>query len=173
MGAERRNGVSRKALRHLIPANKDDIAAAQAAIAKGYPGVQPIAYDLLKWVRDPSWPVAKPLLEFFAGIGPALVLEVIEILCSRDDHWKAVVLEHLVVGWPSEDIRQLSDPLKMLATHGQSWGADLMALRFLAQHNLGDSEWIAEWLEFKKKHEVKRLKDIDEITRILRGGGAA
>jgi len=113
--------------------------------------------------------VAKPAREFLATIGPRLAPQVREVLGSRDDPWKAIVLRQIVSEWPSDDVRGLSDQLFLIATHGQSWGADLLALRLLAQHGIGDPEWIAGWLEFKQEHHEKRLSEIAEIVRMLPG----
>lgn len=159
----------RKQLRKLLPVDKNDVAAIDAITAQGYPAVQPILLDLLKWIRDESWPVAKPACEFLLTIGPRLAPQVREVLGSRRDLLKAVVLRQIVSEWPSEDVRGLSDQLFLIATDGQSWGADLLALRLLAQHRIGDPEWIIGWLEFKQEHHEKRLSEIAEIRRILPG----
>lgn len=169
MRIDQRERFLRKELRKLLPIDKDDVAAIEAIRAHGYPAVQPILLDLLKWIRDESWPVAKPAREFLATIGPRLAPHVREVLGSRDDPWKAVVLRQIVSEWPSDDVRGLSDQLFLIATHGQSWGADLLALRLLAQHGIGDPEWIAGWLEFKREHHEKRLSEIAEIVRMLPG----
>ena len=169
MRIDQRERVLRKELRKLLPVDKNDVAAIEAITAHGYPGVQPILLDLLKWIRDESWPVAKPAREFLATIGPRLAPQVREVLGSRDDPWKAIVLRQIVSEWPSDDVRGLSDQLFLIATHGQSWGADLLALRLLAQHGIGDPEWIAGWLEFKQEHHEKRLSEIAEIVRMLPG----
>jgi Domain of unknown function (DUF5071) len=166
---DQRERLLRKELRKLLPVDKDDVAAIEAITAHGYPAVQPILLDLLKWIRDESWPVAKPACEFLVTIGPQLAPQVREVLGSRDDSWKAVVLRQIVSEWASDDVRGLSDQLFLIATHGQSWGADLLALRLLAQHGIGDPEWITGWLEFKREHHVKRLSEIAEILRILLG----
>ena len=163
----------RKELRKLLPANKDDVAAVEAIAAHGYPAVQPILLDLFKWIRDESWPVAKPACEFLVSIGPRLAPEVLEVLGSRDDVSKAVVLRQIVSAWPGEDVRGLSSRLFLIATDGQSWGADLLALRLLAQHGIGDPEWISGWLEFKREHHEKRLAEIEEVRSILKGRGTA
>ena len=161
----------RKELRKLLPANKDDVAAIRVIVARGYPAVQPILLDLFKWIRDDSWPVAKPACEFLVSIGPRLAPEVLEVLGSRDDALKAVVLGQIVSDWPADDINSLSPQLFLIATDGQSWGADLLALRLLARHGIGDPEWIAGWLEFKRKHHDKRLAEIQEIVGILKERG--
>lgn len=172
MRSHPRERLLRKELRKLLPADKDDVAAIEAIRARGYPAVQPILLDLLKWIRVESWPVAKPACEFLVTIGPRLAPQVHEVLGSRDDSWKAVVLRQIVSGWPSDDVRGLSPRLFLIATHGQSWGADLLALRLLAQHGIGDPEWITGWLEFKREHHEKRLAEIGEILRVLKDGGA-
>lgn len=69
---DQRERLVRKQLRKLLPVNKDDVAAIEAITAQGYPAVQPILLDLLKWIRDESWPVAKPAREFLVAIGPRL-----------------------------------------------------------------------------------------------------
>jgi hypothetical protein len=173
---DQRERLLRKELRKLLPANKDDVAAIEAIeaiTAHGYPEVQPILLDLLKWTRVESWPVAKPVREFLMTIGPRLAPQVREVLRSRDDPWKAVVLRHIVSEWPSGDVRGLSAELHRIATDGQSWGADLLALRLLAQHGIGDPEWITAWLEFKREHHEKRLSEIAEILRMRQDTGAA
>jgi hypothetical protein len=164
---DQRERLLRKQLRKLLPVNKDDVAAIETIKAHGYPAVQPILLDLLKWIRQESWPVAKPTREFLMTIGPRLAPEVREVLGSRSDSLRAVVLGQVVSEWPSEDVRGLSDQLFLIATDGQSWGADLLALRLLAQHRIGDPEWILGWLEFKKEHHEKRLSEIAEIRLML------
>ena len=155
----------------MLPLNKDDVAAIEAIAARGYPAVQPILPDLLKWIRQDSWPVAKPILEFLVTIGPRLAPQVREALGSQDGSLKAVVLRQIVSEWPGDDVRGLSDQLFLIATDGQSWGADLLALRLLARHRIGDPAWIAGWLEFKRRHHEARLSEIAEILQILPDSG--
>ena len=167
MRIDQRERLLRKQLRKLLPVNKDDLTAIEAISAQGYPTVQPILLDLLKWIRDESWPVAKPTREFLVTIGPRLAPQVREVLGSRSDSLKAEVLRQIVSEWPSEAVRGLSDQLFLIATDGQSWGADLLALRLLAQHRIGDPKWITDWLQFKRQHHEKRLSEIAEIRRML------
>ena len=172
MRDDQRERLRRKELLKRLPADKDDLAAVEALVTSGYRAVQPIAYDLLKWIRVDSWPVAKPICDFLVTAGPALAPEVSRVLGSRDDLWKAAVLRNIVRAWPPDEIRRLSPHLFMIATDGQSWGADLLALRLLAQHRIGDPEWIQGWLEFKGDHHRSRLVEIGEILGLM-GGRAA
>lgn len=159
----------RKELRKLLPANQDDVAAIEAIAARGYPAVEPILLDLLKWTRHDHWPVAKPAREFLASLGGRLAPEVHEALGSSDAALKAAVLRHIVSQWSSDDVHAVSSRLFMIATDGQSWGADLLALRLLAQHGIGDPEWIAGWLGFKREFHEGRLADIAGVFDVLKG----
>ena len=172
MRDDQRDRLQRKELRKLLPIDKDDLAAVEALVKSGHVAVQPVLYDLLKWIRVDTWPVAKPICDFLATIGPALAPEVGRVLASRDDLWKAAVLRKIVENWPGDAIRQLSPQLFMIATDGQSWGADLLALRLLARHRIGDSEWIAGWLQFKRNHHRARLAEIAEIRGLIEGPAA-
>src|SRR5207247_647537 len=115
-----RKPLSKSELRRLLPSTKDDLAAVQSLIDLGYPTVEPILYDLLKWIRQDSWPVARPLSAFLVKIGPALAPQVHASLRSRDSTLKAVVLKTIVNDWPKHEIVLLSPELHMLATDGQS-----------------------------------------------------
>jgi hypothetical protein len=90
-----------------------------------------------------------------------------EALGSSDAGLKTAVLRHIVSQWPSDDVRGVSSRLLMIATDGQSWGADLLALRLLTEHGLGDPEWIAAWLGFKREYHERRLADIAGVLAIL------
>ena len=172
MQPDQRERLRRKELRKLLPTDKDDLAAVEALVKSGSAVVQPVLYDLLKWIRVDTWPVAKPICDFLATIGPVLAPEVGKVLASRDDLWKAAVLKNVVDNWPADAIRQLSPQLFMIATDDQSWGADLLALRLLARHRIGESQWITGWLEFKQNHHRARLADIADIRGLIEGRAA-
>lgn len=171
MRIEHRDRLLRKELRKLLPVSKDDVAAIEAIGALGYPAVEPICLDWLKWIRIEEWPVAKPVCEFLVTIGPQLVPQVREVLGSRqrDDSWKAVVLRRIVSEWPSDGVRELQHELSQIAIHGQPWGGDLLALRLLARHGLGDPQWITELLEFKRAQHENCMSEIEKTRRMLQG----
>jgi hypothetical protein len=172
MRLDQRQRLVRKELRKLLPANQDDVAAIEAITARGYPAVQPILFDLLKWARHDDWPVAKPAREFLASLGGQLAPQVDEALGSSDTGMKRAALQ-IVSRWPRDDVRGVASRLLMIATDGQSWGADLLALRLCAQHGIGDPEWIAGWLGFKREYHERRLADIAEISAMLEANGTA
>ena len=156
----------RRELRTLLPANKDDVAAIAAIAARGYPAVEPILLELIDWIRSDLWPVARPAMEFLASLGPRLVPQIAHVLDGGDEWLKAVVLREFVSTWPADAVRRLDAGLDRAAIHGQS-GADLIALRLLAQHGLRDPDWIMERLDTKQTHHERRLAEIAEIRGML------
>ena len=89
---DQRQRLLRKELRTLLPVDKDDVSAIETIAARGYPAVEPILIDLLKWTRVDAWPVAKPARDFLASLGGQLATEVDEALGSSDVGLKAAVL---------------------------------------------------------------------------------
>ena len=122
----------------------------------------------MKWTRHDHWPVAQPARAFLASLGGQLAPEVHHALGSSDTALKAAVLRHIVTQWPSDDVRGVGSRLLLIATDGQSWGADLLALRLCAEHGIGDPEWIAGWLRFKREYHERRLSDIAGVHDILK-----
>jgi hypothetical protein len=72
----------------LVPQHKSDIQRAHAAVAAGYPAVEPVLGDLLTWLQDMNWPVAQVLAPFLATIGLPLASHVRAVLDGDDLVWK-------------------------------------------------------------------------------------
>jgi hypothetical protein len=85
-----------RSLPELVPGSKDETEKAKKLVALGFPTVEPVIAEMLEWVEDANWPVAKVFLPFLAGIGGPLVPHVRYVLQSQDEQWKRVVLEHIV-----------------------------------------------------------------------------
>jgi hypothetical protein len=162
----------RRELRGLLPVNKDDVMAIEAIAARGYPVVEPILGELLRWTRSHYWPVAKPARDFLGSLGPRLAPQIEEVLGSGDDSLIAAVLRDFVSTWQADDVRALAPRLLMVATHGTLCGVDLLALRLLARHRLGNPEEIAALLAMKRAHDEQRLTEAAAILDILDGQAA-
>ena len=101
--------------RCCVPQHKSDLSKAQCATAAGYPFVAPILPELIKWLQDYNWPVAKVLAPFLASIGKPVLSEVRSILLTNDDLWKYWVLTAIVRHWPSDLVAELRSELVRLA----------------------------------------------------------
>ncbi len=87
-------------LRSLLPIDKFDVEQAMALVSTGYPTVAPILPDILEWLQDGNWPVAKVLAPFLASIGAPLAEEIRRILQTQDHLWKYWVLLRVVAHSP-------------------------------------------------------------------------
>ena len=85
-----------RSLQELVPEAKDETAKAAKLVAHGYPAVAPLLAEMLEWVEDANWPVAKVFLPFLSRIGAPLVPHVRYVLQSQDEQWKRVMLDHIV-----------------------------------------------------------------------------
>ncbi|WMW80873.1 DUF5071 domain-containing protein [Undibacterium cyanobacteriorum] len=98
----------------LIPRDKLDLERAEAAVAAGYPAVAPILPELMEWMQDMNWPVARALQALLAGIGSPLEPHIRRVLESDDLIWKYGVLRWIVAESPeliaifTPDLQRLS-----------------------------------------------------------------
>ncbi len=85
---------------HLLPVDKHDLPKAEAIVALGYPAVDALLPELIAWVQDINWPVAKVLIPFLATISEPLAPHLRMIFESEDHVWKYWVLDKLVAPSP-------------------------------------------------------------------------
>jgi hypothetical protein len=104
----------------IVPANKFDIAAAQRAVALGWPGVQPVISELLEWIQDYNWPVAHTLAPFLASVGMPLAPYLRPIFEGDDEVWKYWVIEAVLADAPDELVDEFRPLLVRIADHPTS-----------------------------------------------------
>ncbi|MFN3436845.1 MAG: DUF5071 domain-containing protein [Acidovorax sp.] len=80
----------------MLPRDKHDVQRAEALVQLGYPAIEPVLPQLLRWTQDGNWPVARVLAPLLADIGPYLVPHVRLILNGVDDTWKHFLLQTIV-----------------------------------------------------------------------------
>ena len=103
----------------VVPTGKSDTDNAIALVALGFPAVEPVLPQILAWVQDPNWPVARVFLPFLATIGEPLAPHVRSVLATDDDCWKYSLLEAVVHQSP-ELAAALTVDLSRLARHPSS-----------------------------------------------------
>lgn len=84
----------------LLPQDKLETHKAQAIVALGYPAAAPILMELVEWLQDINWPVARVLQPFLASIGAPLAPYVRHVLNSTDDTWKYWTIRFVVCESP-------------------------------------------------------------------------
>ncbi|MDO3436586.1 DUF5071 domain-containing protein [Rhizobium sp. CBN3] len=102
-------------IKSLLPCHKHDLAAVSAIEKAGFPAVAPILDDLLAWIADGNWPVARPLARFLASLGNPIVEPVMHVLAGKDSGWKYFCLDLIVRHLPADSIGRLHEVLYQLA----------------------------------------------------------
>ncbi|WP_199119361.1 DUF5071 domain-containing protein [Pedobacter sp. ASV28] len=82
-------------IRALIPKHKDDQKVIDQLKALSFEQIAPIVPDLLEWLQDMNWPIARPIADILAPFVDRMVPEIIKIFKTNDGTWKMWVLANL------------------------------------------------------------------------------
>ena len=80
----------------MVPEDKHDLDAANAAVRAGYPAVEPVLDELTEWLQDYNWPVADILAPFLASIGKPMIPRIDHVFSTDDDIWKYWMISCLI-----------------------------------------------------------------------------
>ncbi len=100
---------------NLVPASKDDFAACANLAAATDDQVARFAGELLEWLQDMNWPVARLVQQRLARTGTRLVEQIIEILGGDDEIWKFWIIASLLPSMSNDVIVALYPDLKRIA----------------------------------------------------------
>ncbi|MCB1176697.1 MAG: DUF5071 domain-containing protein, partial [Leptospiraceae bacterium] len=96
------------------PVDKHDLDNAKLLINLGYPKVKPILYDIIDWIGDINWPVAKIFLPFLSSIGKECNDVIQKIFESNDGMLKYNVIQYVIPNMKKEDSKFFIPILKKL-----------------------------------------------------------
>lgn len=97
----------------LIPIDKFDTSVINELKSIEVSRVIPILPDLLEWIQDLNWPVARELIEILPRFHAELVLHIVDVFQSDDDIWKCWTLD-LIKKFPVESIKILMPEIKRM-----------------------------------------------------------
>jgi hypothetical protein len=80
----------------IIPKSKLDIEACENLSEATDDDVNPHIYELLIWIQDLNWPVARPVAERLSRLGDELIEPILTVLDGDDEIWKYWVVSHLL-----------------------------------------------------------------------------
>lgn len=80
----------------IVPADKHDLTACKRLALASDAEVLVHIRELLTWLQDMNWPVARPIAARVATLGPGLAAPIREILHGDDDVWKYGVVTALL-----------------------------------------------------------------------------
>lgn len=79
-----------------MPNDKYYVDCATALVALGWEKVKPSIPQILEWMKDINWPVAKVFQPFLMDAGAHLAPFLMPIFAGNDDTWKYHVLADIV-----------------------------------------------------------------------------
>ena len=98
-----------------IPKHKHDLPAAAQARKLGFPSLNDAIPELLKWVQDANWPVAKPVASVLKKAGLEIVPHIRGVLAGRDAAWKYWLIVLVIAESTPEVVKELREELRHLA----------------------------------------------------------
>lgn len=90
-------------IKKLIPKHKHDQEVIAGLKKLSFEQFEPIIPELLEWLQDANWPIARPVADILKPFADRIVPEIIKILKTNDGMWKLWVLGYLA--------RSTTDPL--------------------------------------------------------------
>ncbi|MDZ7879657.1 MAG: DUF5071 domain-containing protein [Saprospiraceae bacterium] len=104
-------------LKSLVPKNKHDMDFDKVLDFHwyGYKELKPIIPELLTWLQDINWPVARPISAVLKPMLPDILPELIPILEGDDAVWKYHILQVFFIETKSEHYLKIKPLLEQLA----------------------------------------------------------
>ena len=87
----------------LIPKYKDDQRVIDELKKLSFEQLKPIIPDLLEWLQDMNWPIARPVADILEPFIDRITPEIISIFKTNDGLWKLWILKNIA--------RNTTDPL--------------------------------------------------------------
>lgn len=75
-------------IKSLIPKDKSDIETAEKLKNYSYKELKSIIPDLLIWLQDGNWPIAKTISEYLQSICENISDEIFDVFKTNDLEWK-------------------------------------------------------------------------------------
>lgn len=103
------------AAKNLVPENKYDLRAVKNLQKADYASIVPLLDQLLFWIADGNWPVARPMADFLAALGEPIVPAVRRVFNGNDTIHKYYCLLMIVPQLRPEALNCLIQDLERLA----------------------------------------------------------
>ena len=152
----------------LVPTTKHDAEKVEALVALGYPAVAAIVPELLVWLKDINWPVARALSPFLARIGPPLAPHIRDPLQGDDEVWKYNLIAFVVADSTplTEALRSELVRIAVSPSRGERREeVDQVAREALAKHGYHQTEPLPDPLPRLEHAPENALSDVDEVAR--------
>lgn len=83
-------------IKSLIPKDKFDNSAIEKLCPLSDKEIQPIINDLLEWLQDYNWPIAKDILPIIILHQNIAILHILDVLKGNDIMWQYWVIDLVI-----------------------------------------------------------------------------
>jgi hypothetical protein len=148
-------------IKTLVPKHKSDWNFDKSTdfLWYGYQELKPIIPQLLEWLQDYNFPVAKPIAQHLQKMLPDIIPDLIPILNGQDAVWKYWILQIFFIETKSEYWKKIDKIIKRLALNPtdieRKEEVDILALEILNDYYGSESEMsnlISNWVGFANKY---------------------
>jgi hypothetical protein len=157
--------MNAKQLRHVMPKNAQDLAAAKELVALGPDELAPVVPEMLRHLKHHESPVSAEFCAFFAAHGERYVERIVAVLSRATmPEVKHAILARILRSWSRDAVAQCTGVLSMLATNADAFNNDLLSIQLLAQHQLADTSWLRQCIEFKLARSSERVQLANRVA---------
>ena len=109
--------MNRKRVEDLIPKSKFDCSNIEALNRLSNEEIEPIISELIAWMKDMNWPVAKEMPTILSKHQKQTIPHIIEILKPEQPEcdWKSFIIYALLPLFNAENLLKIKPALKRIA----------------------------------------------------------
>lgn len=99
-----------------LPRDKYDLDAVAQLTAARFPEVAPLLDDLVAWIADGDWPIARPISDVLVSAGSGAIPALLKVLQGDDAIHQHFVLSLVVCRLSRDEAAALRGDLERIAT---------------------------------------------------------
>ncbi|WP_434750299.1 DUF5071 domain-containing protein [Paenibacillus amylolyticus] len=104
-------------IKKMLPRDKFDIESVKELGMLSNNELKVIIPELLEWIQDGNWPIAKSVEDLLLRFGEELIPHIKNVFKTRDSTWEYFMLTGLISRLPSKYVVMLKEDLERLLKH--------------------------------------------------------
>jgi len=109
------SGMLKESQKAILPKDKYDEPAVAHISTLPESSIAPLIPELLTWLQDVAWPIARPVKTLLLRHPHLIVEPVREVLVGNDDEWKDNCLTQIVEELPRKQQQALKQEVERIA----------------------------------------------------------
>ncbi|WP_315793237.1 DUF5071 domain-containing protein [Paenibacillus sp. BIC5C1] len=101
-------------VREWLPREKHDFEAVRKLSELGNEELRDIIPELMEWLQDGNWPIAKSVEDLLLRFGEELIPHIQNVFKTKDPQWEYFMISGLISRLPSRYLIVLKDDLERI-----------------------------------------------------------